>query len=46
MSSVAGEAPQEKAPRIKTFQVYRWNPDKPSEKPRMQKYELDLNKST
>lgn len=29
---------------MKTFQVFRQNPDKPSEKPRMQKYELDLNK--
>jgi len=30
---------------MKTFHIYRWNPDKPSEKPRMQKYELDLNKT-
>lgn len=31
--------------RLKTFQVYRWNPDKPTEKPRMQSYTLDLNKT-
>src|SRR5467141_2016682 len=32
-------------PRIKTFHVYRWNPDIPTEKPRMQSYTLDLNKT-
>ncbi|RYP30147.1 hypothetical protein DL767_006395 [Monosporascus sp. MG133] len=31
--------------RIKTFQVYRWNPDTPTEKPTMQTYKLDLNKT-
>lgn len=30
---------------MKTFQVYRWNPDSPTEKPRMQSYTLDLNKT-
>jgi succinate dehydrogenase (ubiquinone) iron-sulfur subunit len=30
---------------LKTFQLYRWNPDKPTEKPRMQSYTLDLNKT-
>lgn len=30
---------------MRTFQVYRWNPDSPSEKPRMQSYTLDLNKT-
>jgi succinate dehydrogenase (ubiquinone) iron-sulfur subunit len=45
MATVVTEEPQEKASRIKQFQIYRWNPDKPSEKPKMQKYELDLNKS-
>lgn len=33
------------APNMKTFKVYRWNPDKPSEKPTMQSYQLDLNKT-
>ncbi|KAL4913304.1 alpha-helical ferredoxin [Aspergillus aurantiobrunneus] len=36
---------QEPAPKVKKFQVYRWNPDAPSEKPKMQTYELDLNKT-
>lgn len=30
---------------LKTFQIYRWNPDQPSEKPKMQAYTLDLNKT-
>ncbi|KNG85618.1 succinate dehydrogenase (ubiquinone) iron-sulfur subunit, partial [Aspergillus nomiae NRRL 13137] len=32
-------------PRTKTFHVYRWNPDQPTEKPKMQSYSLDLNKT-
>lgn len=31
-------------PRIKKFAIYRWDPDKPGDKPRMQTYEVDLNK--
>jgi len=31
--------------KIKTFQIYRWNPDEPTAKPRMQTYTLDLNKT-
>ena len=31
--------------KIKTFHIYRWNPDEPSTKPRMQTYTLDLNKT-
>ncbi|XP_019961327.1 succinate dehydrogenase [ubiquinone] iron-sulfur subunit, mitochondrial [Paralichthys olivaceus] len=30
-------------PRIKKFQVYRWDPDTSGDKPRMQTYEIDLN---
>ncbi|XP_015738079.1 succinate dehydrogenase [ubiquinone] iron-sulfur subunit, mitochondrial [Coturnix japonica] len=30
--------------RIKKFSIYRWDPDKPGDKPRMQTYEVDLNK--
>ncbi|MCI4389878.1 hypothetical protein PGIGA_G00116290 [Pangasianodon gigas] len=30
-------------PRIKKFQIYRWDPDKPGDKPRMQTYDIDLN---
>lgn len=31
--------------KMKTFQIYRWDPSQPSEKPRMQTYTLDLNKT-
>ncbi|XP_078095128.1 succinate dehydrogenase [ubiquinone] iron-sulfur subunit, mitochondrial [Mustelus asterias] len=31
------------ASRVKKFAIYRWNPDKPGDKPRMQTYEIDLN---
>jgi len=30
-------------PRLKSFSIYRWNPDEPDTKPRMQDYEVDLN---
>jgi len=36
-------AVQEKPKRMKTFSIYRWNPEKPGDKPRMQDYEVDLN---
>ncbi|XP_076627894.1 succinate dehydrogenase, subunit B (iron-sulfur) [Colletes latitarsis] len=36
-------ASQNAEARLKTFSVYRWNPDKPDEKPYMQDYKLDLN---
>jgi succinate dehydrogenase (ubiquinone) iron-sulfur subunit len=32
-------------PSMKTFKIYRWNPDKPTEKPTMESYELDLKKT-
>ncbi|KAJ6119889.1 Succinate dehydrogenase iron-sulfur subunit [Penicillium sp. IBT 18751x] len=32
-------------PSMKTFKVYRWNPDKPTEKPTMESYQLDLKKT-
>jgi succinate dehydrogenase (ubiquinone) iron-sulfur subunit len=49
MASVASstqqaEAPAEKAPRMKTLHIYRWNPDTPEVKPTTQKYSFDLNK--
>ncbi|XP_072972828.1 succinate dehydrogenase [ubiquinone] iron-sulfur subunit 1, mitochondrial-like [Typha angustifolia] len=31
------------SPRIKTFSIYRWNPDNPSEKPQLHNYEIDLS---
>lgn len=30
-------------PRLKKFQIYRWDPDTAGDKPRMQTYEIDLN---
>ncbi|KAF9117737.1 succinate dehydrogenase complex, subunit B, partial [Mortierella sp. GBA39] len=36
----ATEAP---AKKTKTFQIYRWNPDQPAEKPKLQSYEIDMN---
>ena len=43
MATIA-ETPSEE-PKMKSFQIYRWNPDKPTEKPKMQTYTLDLNKT-
>uniref|UniRef100_A0A182P1Z7 Succinate dehydrogenase [ubiquinone] iron-sulfur subunit, mitochondrial n=1 Tax=Anopheles epiroticus TaxID=199890 RepID=A0A182P1Z7_9DIPT len=31
------------AKKVKKFQIYRWNPDKPEEKPYNQTYEVDLS---
>ena len=44
-SSTIKEANQSPEARTKTFHIYRWSPDKPSEKPKMQSYTLDLNKT-
>uniref|UniRef100_A0A8C7T6N9 Succinate dehydrogenase [ubiquinone] iron-sulfur subunit, mitochondrial n=1 Tax=Oncorhynchus mykiss TaxID=8022 RepID=A0A8C7T6N9_ONCMY len=38
--TAAATAPQ---PRVKKFQVYRWDPDTVGDKPRMQTFEIDLN---
>jgi succinate dehydrogenase (ubiquinone) iron-sulfur subunit len=32
-----------KPPAVKSFKIYRWNPDTPAEKPKMQEYKVDLN---
>uniref|UniRef100_A0A6M2DGC3 Succinate dehydrogenase [ubiquinone] iron-sulfur subunit, mitochondrial n=1 Tax=Xenopsylla cheopis TaxID=163159 RepID=A0A6M2DGC3_XENCH len=37
-------AQTEKAPRMKKFSIYRWNPDQPNQKPTLQDYNVDLNK--
>jgi succinate dehydrogenase (ubiquinone) iron-sulfur subunit len=29
--------------RLKSFEIYRWNPEKPEDKPHMQEYKVDLN---
>lgn len=34
---------QVKPPQVKTFSIYRWNPDEPAKKPYMQKYDIDLS---
>ena len=39
------EPAQSTEARTKTFHIYRWSPDTPSEKPKMQSYTLDLNKT-
>lgn len=44
MASVS-EPAKEPESKMKSFQIYRWNPDTPSEKPRLQTYSLDLNKT-
>ncbi|XP_043272240.1 succinate dehydrogenase [ubiquinone] iron-sulfur subunit, mitochondrial-like [Venturia canescens] len=36
-------AVQNSEARLKTFSIYRWNPDKPNEKPYTQDYKVDLN---
>ncbi|CAD7077826.1 unnamed protein product [Hermetia illucens] len=38
----ASAALAQEAAKIKTFQIYRWNPEKPGEKPHMQTYEINL----
>ncbi|KAJ3115413.1 succinate dehydrogenase complex, subunit B [Physocladia obscura] len=32
-----------KAPLLKTFEIYRWNPDTPDIAPKLQTYKVDLN---
>ncbi|KAG1146633.1 hypothetical protein G6F35_014380 [Rhizopus arrhizus] len=32
-----------KQPNFKTFEIYRWNPDEPTEKPVLKTYKVDLN---
>jgi len=44
-TSTQGEPELEKGAKVKTFHIYRWNPDEPTSKPKMQSYELDLNKT-
>lgn len=43
-STVEDPTPSKDA-KTKTFHIYRWNPDEPTSKPRMQTYTLDLNKT-
>ncbi|CAI2180608.1 14395_t:CDS:2 [Funneliformis geosporum] len=41
--SLTEEPIQKKEPKYKPFSIYRWNPDKPAEKPKLQQYKVDLN---
>lgn len=42
-ATATSAATQAKDTRLKKFSVYRWDPDKPGDKPRMQEYQVDLN---
>ncbi|KXS17480.1 succinate dehydrogenase complex subunit B [Gonapodya prolifera JEL478] len=42
-TAAAPAAPTVKAPLVKTFQIYRWDPAQPSSKPHMQEYKIDIN---
>ena len=44
-TSTFKEPSLDKDAKAKTFHIYRWNPDQPKSKPRMQSYTLDLNKT-
>ncbi|KAF2720299.1 putative iron-sulfur protein subunit of succinate dehydrogenase Sdh2 [Polychaeton citri CBS 116435] len=44
-TSTVEESKPDPDAKMKTFQIYRWNPDNPTEKPKMQSYKLDLNKT-
>ncbi|KAL9539083.1 succinate dehydrogenase complex, subunit B [Mucor bainieri] len=42
-ASMMASAADAKEAKIKTLEIYRWNPDKPTEKPVLQSYKVDLN---
>lgn len=44
-TSTIREPEPSKEAKIKTFHIYRWSPDTPTEKPKMQTYTLDMNKT-
>lgn len=44
-TSTISEPAKDSQAKIKTFHIYRWSPEKPKEKPKMQTYTLDLNKT-
>uniref|UniRef100_A0A914VIY9 Uncharacterized protein n=1 Tax=Plectus sambesii TaxID=2011161 RepID=A0A914VIY9_9BILA len=41
--SAATAAKAAASPRIKSFEIYRFNPEQPGAKPSLQKYDIDLN---
>ncbi|KAK6732556.1 hypothetical protein RB195_016742 [Necator americanus] len=42
-SRAASSASKSSAPRMKTFEIYRFDPDQPNAKPQMKKYQVNLN---
>jgi succinate dehydrogenase (ubiquinone) iron-sulfur subunit len=42
-AAAAAPKPEKKAPRMKTFKIYRYNPDIVGSKPKMQYFQVDLN---
>ncbi|KAI0728572.1 hypothetical protein C8Q72DRAFT_885148 [Fomitopsis betulina] len=42
-SARAQAVPTEKPVLTKKFKIYRWNPDEPAAKPKLQTYSIDLN---
>ncbi|CDZ96378.1 succinate dehydrogenase [Phaffia rhodozyma] len=44
-SSNASAEPATDTKVVKKFSIYRWNPDQPSEKPRLQTYDIDLSQT-
>ncbi|XP_005108883.2 succinate dehydrogenase [ubiquinone] iron-sulfur subunit, mitochondrial [Aplysia californica] len=42
-SAQSAAAPAAQAADLKKFEIYRWDPDKPGDKPRVQTYQVDLN---
>ncbi|KAK4054277.1 succinate dehydrogenase complex, subunit B [Microbotryomycetes sp. JL201] len=44
LATAANASAAAKPEQIKKFQIYRWNPDKPAEKPHLQTYSIDLSK--
>ncbi|CAB86412.2 Succinate dehydrogenase [ubiquinone] iron-sulfur subunit, mitochondrial [Schizosaccharomyces pombe] len=42
--SATSANPQSQGENLKTFEIYRWNPEKPEVKPKLQKYTVDLTK--
>ncbi|ORY99442.1 succinate dehydrogenase iron-sulfur subunit [Syncephalastrum racemosum] len=43
MASTTDAPAPKKQPLYKTFEIYRWSPDKPTEKPYLETYKIDLN---
>lgn len=41
--ATAAAAATKETPRVKKFAIYRWDPEKPGDKPHLQEYEVDLN---